>query len=205
MNWFFSCRGLCRAALQQNLGWAGCKEDTVISQVSPAEQSTSLCVILSTEHSWVRHTTSACLCSVPASTAHVQGKTLPQVLSKPSVPCRHLDLPKDRQRQTFPKTGAEFPSYPVCWNASAVWARFLCQEAGSCLLPHKLNWKLEQVLLHATAACGPLPPQADPRMPGRKLTGFSFNILAHSLPLLLYTYAKKIKHHNIKLLIRNFI
>lgn len=109
-----------------------------------------------------------------------------RVLSKPSLPCRHLDPLKARQRQTFPETGAGFQSYLVCWNASAVWTRFLCQEAGSCLLPHKLNWKLEHVLLHAIAAHGPVPPQADPRVPERNLTGFSFNILAPSLPLFLY-------------------
>lgn len=205
MNWFFSCRRQYRAAFQQNLGQAGWKEDAMVWQGNPAEQSTDLGVTLSMEHSWVRPMTGVCLCSVPASTVRVQGKTSAWVLSKPSVPCRHLDPLKDSQRQTFPKTGAEFQSYLVCWNASAVWTCFLPQEAGSCLLPHKLNWKLEHVLLHTMAACGPVPPQADPRVPGRNLTGFSFNILAPLLPLLLYIYSKKIKHHNKKLFPRDLI
>lgn len=195
MNWFFSCR----AAFQQNLGRAGWKEDAMIWQVKPAEQSMNLCVTLSREHSWVRHTRSACWCSAPASTAHMQGKTSARVLSKPSVPCRHLDSLKDRQRQAFPKTGAEFQSYLVCWNASAVWTPFLCQEAGSCPIPRKLNWKLEQVLLHTTAH-GPVPPQADPRVPGRNLTFWPF----HSLCFCVFN-SKKIKHHITKLFLRDLI
>lgn len=55
------------------------------------------------------------------------------------------------------------------------------------------------------AACGPIPPQADPRVPGRNLTGSSFNIMAPSLPLLLYIYSKKIKRHNKKLFPRDLI
>lgn len=113
--------------------------------------------------------------------------------------------PQGQAKADIPKDGSWIPEIPGLLKCICSMNSFSLPGGRSCLLPHKLNWKLEHVLLYATAAHGPVPPQPDPRVPGRNLTGFFFNILAPSLPLLLYIYSKKIKHHNTKLFPRDLI
>lgn len=189
MNWFFSCWTQSRATFQQNLGQAGWKEDAVFWQVSPAEQSTNLCVTLSTEHSWVRHTSSTCLCSgLPAP--HVCRAKHQHESCQSQCALQTSGSPQGQAQADIPKDRSWIPEL-LGLLKHAVWTCLLCQEGGAaCYLINLIENQSTYFFLHTTAAREPVPLQADPSMPGRNLTGFSFNILAPSPPLLLYIYSK---------------